>query len=146
MQEFTPADPDYKKNVEAIFSEAPFIQELGITLRDCGPGWVESALPKLDPKLTQQDGFAHAGVIGTLADHSAGASAGTLAPPDRQVLTVEYKLNLLRPGLGDALRCRAEVLKAGKNITVSESWVYGVQEFSESLIAKATVTLALVPK
>lgn len=144
MDTWTPANPDYEARVHAIFNTAPYIQHMGFVLRECGPGWVESALPKLEDFHRQQDGFAHAAVVGALADHSAGAAAGTLAPADCQVLTIEYKLNLLRPGLGDALRCRAEVLKAGKTITVAEASVYAVKEFTEKLVAKATVSLALV--
>ena len=144
MESWTPVNPDFEARVHEIFDDAQFIQHMGFVIRECGPGWVESALPKIEDFHKQQDGFAHAAVIGALADHSAGASAGTLAPGDKQVLTIEYKLNLLRPGLGDALRCRAEVIKAGKTITVSEASVYAVQEYAEKLIAKATVTLALV--
>ena len=63
-----------------------------------------------------------------------------------QVLTVEFKINLLRPAQGDRLRCRAKVLRAGRTIIVSESEVFAVKDGSEKMTAKATVTLAVVRK
>ena len=60
------------------------------------------------------------------------------------MLGVEYKINLLRPGLGEKLRCRADVLKAGKTIGVSESEIFAVDGTDERLVAKSTVTLAIV--
>ena len=141
---FTPANPDYRARVEAIFGQAPLIQHLGFRLVDVGPGWCESALDQIERRHQQQDEFVHAGVVATLADHTAGASAGSLAPADRMVLTVEFKINLLRPAVGESLRCRAQVLKPGRSITVSESEVFVVSQDREILIAKAMVTLALV--
>lgn len=140
---FQPADPNYRENVDAIFSRAAFIRELGIELRDFGAGWCETSL-KLQPRHLQQDGFAHAGVVATMADHTAGASGASLVPEGSVVLTVEYKINLLRPAVGDSLRCRARVLRAGRRIIVSESEVFVSKEGVEKLVAKATVTLAVV--
>ncbi|RJP25838.1 MAG: PaaI family thioesterase [Deltaproteobacteria bacterium] len=52
------------------------------------------------------------------------------------------RINLLRPALGDRLRCRATVLKPGKTLIVVESEVHSVRDGKEKLVAKATVTLA----
>ena len=65
---------------------------------------------------------------------------------NEMVLTAEFKINLLRPALGDRLRCRATVLKAGRTLIVAESEVYAVRDGKEKLVAKATVTLAPVEK
>ena len=143
MQTLTPVNPDFEAFVKRQFYDAAFIQELGIELDGIGPGWIDSSIV-LRPAHNQQDGFVHAGVIATLADHSGGMAAGTLCAGGRKVLTVEYKINLLRPGIGERLRCRSEVLKAGKTITVSESEVFATADGVEKLIAKATATLALV--
>ncbi|MBK7580227.1 MAG: PaaI family thioesterase [Myxococcales bacterium] len=124
----------------AIFSRANFVRELGIQLVDLGPGWVETELV-IEERHMQQDGVVHAGVQATLADHSAGAAAGTLAPPGHATLSVELKLQLLRPARGQRLRCRAEVLKPGRVIVATEAWVYACQGADERLTSKLSATM-----
>lgn len=129
--------------VREIFEQAPFVQCLGIRLLGAGSGWCETEmLPRDD--LRQQNGFLHAGVISTLADHTAGAASGTVLAGGMTPLTAEYKINLLRPAVGERFRCRAEVLKPGKMLVIAESSVYAVSGGEEKLIAKAMVTLASV--
>ncbi len=140
----TAGAPDFRERVRAIFERAPFIGDLGVALSGLGPGWCESVLA-IAPKHLQQDGYIHAGVQATVADHTAGGAAGTVARPGDLVLTVEFKINLLRPAIGDRLRCRATVLRQGKTITVAESEVFARKDAEEKLVAKAMVTLALVP-
>ncbi len=140
---FDSANPNYREFVHHQFNSAQFIQHLGIELRDFGPGWCETRL-RLRNELKQQDGFAHAGVVTTLADHSSGMAAGTLAPAGRKVLTVEFKVNLLRPGVSPVMRCRAEVVKPGKNLTVVEARVFGGEEVDAKPIALMSATMALV--
>lgn len=136
--------PDVREHVRAIFERAAFIADLGLVLSDMGPGWCESALA-VAPKHLQQDGYVHAGVQATAADHTAGCAAATVARPGDLVLSVEFKINLLRPAVGDRLRCRATVLRQGRTITVAESEVFAANGADEKLVAKATVTLAHVP-
>jgi acyl-coenzyme A thioesterase PaaI-like protein len=62
------------------------------------------------------------------------------------VLSIEFKINLLRPARGERLVCRAKVLRGGKSVSVVESEVHAVSEGRESLVSKATVTLAIVPR
>ncbi len=81
-----------------------------------------------------------------MADHTAGASAGTLVKEYEIVLIVEFKINLLRPAIGESLRCRANVLRAGKTLIVAESEVYAIKNGDEKLCAKAMVTLAVVSR
>jgi len=94
----------------------------------------------------QQDGFVHAGVMAAMADHTAGYASFTLVPPDRRILTVEYKINYLKPASGDYLECRSRVIKPGKQILVAESEIYAVKGNEESLVAKALLTMAAVPQ
>ncbi len=137
------SNPQYRQRINEIFNKAAFIADLGIKLKDLGPGWCETTLEVL-PRHLQQDKVVHAGVQATMADHTAGASAGTLMREDEIVLTVEFKINLLRPCIGQSLRCRAQVLRPGKSLIVAESEVYAFDGKQEKLTAKATVTLALV--
>jgi uncharacterized protein (TIGR00369 family) len=134
---------DSARKVREIFQQAAFISDLGIRLADLGPGWCESVLV-VAPKHRQQDGYVHAGVQATIADHTAGGAAGTLAAGGDLVLTVEFKINFLRPALGERLRCRATVLRRGKTLNVAESEVFAERDGSEKLVAKAMVTLAVV--
>ena len=143
-ESFQPANPDYRSAAEEIFRKAAFIASLGIQLKDFGPGWCETALA-LEPRHLQQDGFAHAGLVATMADHTSGGAGGTLVAGNEIVLTIEYKINLLRPGVGESLFCRADVLRPGKRIIVSESSVYADAKGQRKLIAKGLFTLSVLP-
>lgn len=109
--------------IAAVFDLAPFIRHLGVELVDVGEGWVETALELTDP-LRQQHGFAHAGVVGTLADHTAGGAGSTVIPEGHSVLTADYTLSLLRPAAGERLRCRGEVVRAGRSLVVTQADVW----------------------
>jgi len=135
-----PNDPEWRKSTDAIFARAAFVRELGIRLVDLGPGWVETEL-LVEPRHMQQDGVVHAGVQATLADHSAGAAAGTLAPEGHATLSVEFKIQLLRPALGERLRCRAEVLRPGRTLVATEAWVWAVSGAQEKLVSKLSATM-----
>jgi uncharacterized protein (TIGR00369 family) len=126
-----------------MFASAPFVAAVGYALEAVGEGWAESTLA-VEPRHLQHDGFIHAGVQGTMADHTAGAAGGTMVGAGRTLLTVEYKLNLLRPAVGEWLRCRATVLKPGRSIFVVESEVTAGDGGGHKLVAKAIVTLAVV--
>jgi uncharacterized protein (TIGR00369 family) len=140
----TPPNPDYQRVIRDIFSQAGFISELGIQLQDVGPGWCATELA-VAPRHLQQNGFIHAGVQATMADHTAGAAAATLMPIGQVVLTVEFKINLLRPAVGEWLRCRAEVVRPGRMLTYVEAAVYaGSQQQEGKLVSKLVTTMAFV--
>ena len=138
-------NPQNRAINKEIFQQAPFIADLGIQLRDVGQGWCETEL-QVAPRHMQQDNFIHAGVQATMADHTAGGAAATLIGENQLVLTVEFKINLLRPAQGEVLRCRAQVLKPGRTLSVVESEVYAVTGEQQKLVSKATVTLAVMEK
>jgi len=94
----------------------------------------------------QQDGFIHAGVMATMADHTAGYAAFTTVPEDVQILTIEFKVNFLSPACGNSLVCRSRVIREGTQIIISESEVFDQREEGEILAAKALVTLMAVHK
>lgn len=79
-------NPDYRQVIERGFKTAAFVNDIGITLLDCGLGWCESSISIL-PRHLQQGGVVHAGVQATIADHTAGAAATTLLDRDQFVLT-----------------------------------------------------------
>ncbi len=134
---------DVQKAIEKGFSDAPFIAHLGIELADLGDGWCEASL-KLQGWHLQQTSVAHAGVVATLADHCAGAAASTQLAEREHVVSVEYKINLLRGARGERLHCRAEVLKRGQSLTVVESMVYAEHGGKRELVAKLNATMAVL--
>lgn len=143
MSELQPVDPDYRSRVEWILTSAPFIRDLGVEIVRIAPGLCETRLP-LQERHRQHHGFVHAGVQATLADHTAGSAASTLIAADQLVLTAEFKINLLRPASGEILFCRAEVLKPGRQLSVVESEMWTDTGGEHRLVAKATVTLAIM--
>jgi uncharacterized protein (TIGR00369 family) len=138
-----PRNPDYMARVRIIMERAPFVTDVGIAMTGVGPGWCETAIA-IAPRHLQNDGFVHAGVLATIGDHTAGAAAATLVDAAESVLTIEFKINLLRPATGDRVRCRAQVLRQGRTVSVVESEMLAVSGGNEKLVAKSTVTLAVV--
>ncbi len=110
---------------------------------EAAPGRIVAELA-LSEHLTQHHGFLHAGAAATLADHTAGAAATTLLRAGQAVLTVEFKINILRPGRAPHYRCEAVVLKAGRRISVVESTIWACEGEGRELQSKASVTLAVV--
>ena len=108
-------------------------------------GYFQSTVA-IDEHHRQQDGFIHAGVMATMADHTAGYSAFSIVPDDFQILTIEFKINFLRPAFGDSLVCRSRVIREGSQIIISESEVFDIRDGVETLAAKAMVTLMAVNK
>jgi uncharacterized protein (TIGR00369 family) len=92
----------------------------------------------------QQDGFIHAGVMATMADHTAGYAAFTVVPEEFQILTIEFKVNFLRPAYGQELICRSKVIREGSQVIVAESEVSDKRRGQEVGAAKAMVTLMAV--
>lgn len=140
MTEPTPRNPDYAARVRDSFSRQAFMETLGATLVDVGPGRVEIRLPHR-PELGQQHGYFHGGVIGTLADNAGGYAAFTLMAAEDSVLSVEYKINFAAPGKGDALVAVGEVLKPGRRLTVCEAKVYAETDGTRKLCATALLTM-----
>ena len=133
-----------RERVEKIFQMAEFVRSLGIELVGSGKGWCETKLALRATHL-QQHGLAHAGVLMTMADHTCGGAAGSSVAEDKDVITVENKTSFLRPASGRELVCRAEVLRAGKNLVFVEGEVWSERDGERVLVAKMSSTLAVIP-
>lgn len=131
---------DYSERVKSSFDKQNFMKYLGAELIRIEKGFCEIHLP-FNNDLTQQNNYIHAGVLGTLADTAGGYAAYSLMEPREAVLTVEYKINLLAPAVGQLLIVRSEVIKAGKTLTVCSSNAFIRNNNKELLCATATVTL-----
>ena len=116
---------------------------LGFQAVNIADGAFKSKL-RIRPEYKQQDGFVHAGIIATLADHTAGYAAYTVVPKNLRILTIEFKINFLKPAIGEVLICKSKVISTGKKIIISESKVFVDSEDKESLISKALVTLRAI--
>ena len=137
---FNAQDKDFEQRIRDSFSRQAFMKTLGAKLGEIRAGYCEIEVP-FKKELTQQHEFLHAGVIGTIADTSAGYAAFSLFAADSTVLTVEYKLNLMSPGDGEKLIAKSQVLKYGKTLTICRSDVFVVKNGIEKICAAAQVTL-----
>ena len=136
----TPADPDFEQRVRDSFARQGFMSTLRAEITQLGPGICEIQVPYAEG-LSQQHGFFHGGIVGTLADNAGGYAAFTLMPADATVLTVEFKVNLLAPAQGERLISRGRVARAGRTLTVCNSSVYALKDGAERLCGEALVTL-----
>ena len=117
---------------------------IGAEVSRVEPGLVEIMLP-YRPDLAQQHGYLHAGIVTTIADSACGYAAYSLMPPESEVLSVEFKVNLLRPAKGATFVALAEVVKAGKTLTVVRADVFGVDhEGQRELMATMLGTMICI--
>lgn len=131
---------DFETRVRSSFAKQNAMALVGATLLRVAPGEVDIELP-FRHDLTQQHGFVHAGIITTIADSACGYAAFTLMPDDAEVMSVEFKINLMRPAAGDRFIARASVLKGGQTLTVTRADVFAVTGDRETLIAAMQATM-----
>ena len=140
MPGYETSNPAYVQRVQESFERQKIMELFGARLARVAPGECAIELA-YRPELTQQHGYFHGGIIGTIADSAGGYSAFTLMPEDSSVLTVEYKMNLLAPGDGQLLIARGRVLKSGRTLVVSRVDVVVVKDGRETLCATLLETL-----
>ena len=128
--------------IDASFSKQAFLALIGAELEHVGKGKVVISCNHKDT-LTQQQGFLHGGVVTSLADVSCGYAALTMMPDDAEVLTVEFKINLVRAANTNKLIATGEVIKAGRTLVVAESSV--TDSSGENIIAKMLATMIVSP-
>ncbi|MET8838372.1 PaaI family thioesterase [Micromonospora sp. NPDC004540] len=134
------ASPEVRKRITESFERQGLMRHLGARLAHIAPGRVHIVLAGR-PEVTQQHGYIHAGATSAIADNAGGYAALTLFPADADVLTVEYKINLLAPAVGDHIEAVGTVLKSGRTLTVCRLEVYGVQGGKRTLVATGQQTL-----
>jgi uncharacterized protein (TIGR00369 family) len=141
---FKPRDPDFEKRVRDSFARQTLMSTLGAELTRVLPGEAEISLPYRDD-LTQQHGFIHAGIIATLADTACGYAAFSLMPADMAILTVEYKINLMSPAIGDRFLARGRVIRPGKTLSVCAGEVTAYQQGKGKTVATMLATMMALP-
>ena len=143
MNDFTPQDVDFETRVRESFARQRAMATFGARLVRVAPGAVEIELPFRDD-LTQQHGYLHAGVVTAIVDSACGYAALTLTPPGAEVLSVEFKINLLAPAAGELLVARARVVRAGRNVTVCAGDAFMLAAGREKIVATMLATMMTV--
>src|ERR1044072_6977305 len=117
MKEFEPRDADFERRVRESFARQRAMETFGARLLRVAPG--EGGIGvDFQEAFTQQHGYLHAGLVTAIVDTACGYAALSLTEPGAEVLSVEFKLNLLSPAAGEQFVARARVLRAGRNLTV----------------------------
>jgi uncharacterized protein (TIGR00369 family) len=126
--------------VRESFSRQAFMRTLGAEITSLGHGKIEIRLG-FQSALTQQNGFIHAGVLTSIMDSACGYAAMSVGPEKHDVLSVEFKVNLLAPARGDYFVARAAVKRPGRNLTVCTADAFAVQNGREKLVATMLATM-----
>ena len=129
--------------VHDSFAKQALMATFAAEITALSPGKLEITAPIL-PLAHQQHGVGHAGLTFALADTAGGYAALTLMPEGREVMTVEAKINLLAPARGEKLIARAEVVRAGRRLSVVRADVFAMEDGVETCIAVLQGTMIAV--
>ena len=140
---FEPGDPTWEARVRRSFSRQKMMETIGAVLERVAPGEIDIRVPVREA-ISQQHGFVHAGAITTAVDTACGYAAFSLMPPGAAVLTIEFKVNLMAPGKGEAIVARGRVLKPGRTVTFCQGEVFAVEGGREKLVATMAATVMTV--
>ncbi|MFF1833472.1 PaaI family thioesterase [Streptomyces sp. NPDC058231] len=135
--------PQVQARIRSSFDRQGLMAHLGARITQIAPGRVHIVLPSR-PEVTQQHGYFHAGATSAIADSAGGYAGYTLFPENTEVLTVEYKINLLAPAVGDHIEAVGTVLRSGRTLTVCRLEVFGLQNGRQKLVANGQQTLIRV--
>lgn len=142
MSTTPPQDADYDARVRASFAAQAMM-----TTR-CAPAqrrtWAGGDRVRPRRPVHPAARIHHEGVIATVLDSACGYAALSLMPSDSDVLTVEYKVNLLRPARATRYHAVGHVIKPGCTLTVSQSTVTVAD--SDEPIAVMTGTLMMLAR
>lgn len=131
---------DLEARIAASFAAQGLMATLGANLVLVAQGEVRIALDPR-PELSQQHGYIHAGALTSVLDSACGYAALTMAPAGLDVLTVEFKINFVRPAIADRFVAIGRVAKAGKTITVCQGEVIGERGAQRTTIAVMQATI-----
>lgn len=137
-------DPETRARLEASFARQGLMAHLGASLAGIRRGVVTLAMD-FRPELTQQHGFFHAGGTSSIADSAGGYAGFTMFPDGSEVLTVEFKLNLINPAKGDRLEATGRVIKPGRTLTICQLDVWAIDAGVRRHVATGLQTLIRVP-
>jgi len=130
----------FEERVRESFRRQAFMATLGADVAIEKKGQVEIRFP-FHRSLTQQNDFVHAGAITSILDSACGYAALSVAPDNHDVLSVEFKVNLLAPAVGDEFCARAQVKRAGKTLIVCAADAYARKNGQEKMVATMLATI-----
>ena len=133
---------EFVERVRRAVAGQPFMETIGVRVIHAAPGEVDFELA-FDERLTQQHGFLHAGVVAAAMDSACGYAAYSAADGEADVLTIEYKINLLAPARGDRFVARGRVVRRGGRITVCRGDAYAYEGGEETHVATSTTTMSV---
>ncbi len=142
---FPPQDPDFEAKARASFARQAYMATIGAEILRVAPGEVDLGLA-FRADLTQQHGYLHAGVITALVDSACGFAAFTLMPAGSGVVSVEFKVNLLAPAVGERMIARGRVLRPGRTLTVCSGEVVAVTGLEEKTVLAMLATMMRLEK
>ncbi len=137
------SDPHFAERILASFKKQNVMHLVRASIPVVEHGRTEIHLPHWEG-VEQQHGFVHGGVVGMIADSSAGYAAMTMVPASASVLTVEYKMNLVAPADGDKLIARGQVVRPGRTLIVTKSEVFAIKDGKETLCALMQQTIMVM--
>jgi uncharacterized protein (TIGR00369 family) len=140
QKRFEPRNPDWEATVRGSFARQGVMNLIGAEMGALAPGHCEIRL-RYREDLTQQNGFFHAGITSTIVDSAGGYAGLTLMSAGADVLTVEFKLNLLAPADGDYLVAEGQILKTGRNLVIARGEVYAIRNGNATHCATMQQTL-----
>ena len=138
-----PIDPGFEARVRTMLGRHRFLTLLGAEVTAVAPGYCRIEAP-FDDRFTQHNGFLHAGMQTTLVDSAGGGAAATLVAPDVDVLAVEFKVNFVRPAVGERIVAEARVVRPGRRIVVCDLDVHMVAGGVRRRTVKGLQTVILV--
>ncbi len=126
-----------RQQLEDAVARTPFAVWAGATIFEYGEGRVSLSVP-CRADMTMHQGFMHGAVVGFVADSACTWAAASVVG---EVLTSEYKLNLLAPALGSALIGVGEVVKASSRQVVCRADVFSLVDGKRRIVATALATI-----
>ena len=138
-----PRNADWERTTRESFAKQGAMRSIGAEIAALAPGECTIVLPFRE-ELSQQHGYFHAGMTSTIADSAGGYAGHTLMPAQSEVLTVEFKMNLVAPAGGSKLFAQAKVVRSGRTLTICTADVFVERDGARHLCAIMQQTLMRV--
>lgn len=134
---------EIQERIAGSFRAQSLMATLGARLAFVADGEVQITLP-FSEDICQQHGYVHAGAITSIVDSACGYAALTRAPPECEVVTAEFKINLLRPAIGERFLAIGKVQSSGNLLTVCTGEVRAFSGTDCKVIAIMQATICKV--